>query len=270
MIGKSINMEQKNNSKYMPNYFGWPGNIWIFSDPHFNHYNILRFERPFATMEEHNAAIIDGINSKVAVGDTLICLGDLGFGWESEIAKIKCETKVLILGNHDKQNKSAYYQYFNYVFDGPVFVNKFMVLSHEPWPGCGEYCFNIHGHLHNAYLDLENYVNANICQLGYVPLKAMDIYRKNDKLKRNDERFLTEWYAPHYYFPNSDKGMPDAPIKGHKLIPGFEKVPEIIRNENMSRKVSLKLRDIAWEKYDEGDDLATFISKEFDRILKTE
>jgi len=70
-------------------------NIWICSDPHYNHKNICRGTtnwrtldgevpveqtRDFDTLERMNQSILDGINFNVGQDDVLICLGDWSFG----------------------------------------------------------------------------------------------------------------------------------------------------------------------------------------------
>ena len=239
------------------NYYGWPGNIWVFSDPHFNHFNIMRSERTeFKTIAEHNSAIVDGINSLVHDSDTLICLGDLGFHWEEYIKAMHGERKILIMGNHDNGPKYKYYDAFDMVFDGPIFLNRSIVLSHEPWPGCGDYCINIHGHLHNAWLDKKGYFNVNVAQTGYKPVNVADIYSKNTNLLKNHEPFLNEWYSKYYYFKFDTHS--ELPIKNHKLIHDSENIRQYINEFNLENKSKYTLHDIDWTLYDDSD-LKTFI-----------
>ena len=95
-------------------------NVWIFSDPHFNHKNICRGvtnwrttdgevpeeqTRDFSDLEKMNESIVNGINWNVGQDDILICLGDWSFGGFESIEqfrnRIVCQTIHLILGNHD-------------------------------------------------------------------------------------------------------------------------------------------------------------------------
>lgn len=99
---------------------------WFASDLHFGHKNIIRnltnwknanpdSLRPFESVEEMNAHIIEQINLNVHVDDELYLLGDFYFGKEiTEVLKllraIKCMNIYLILGNHDwliKKNMHA-------------------------------------------------------------------------------------------------------------------------------------------------------------------
>lgn len=253
----------------MPTYFGWPGTIWAISDLHLNHDKIIEFERDeFKTIQEHNETIIKRINQKVAKTDTLICLGDLGFNWENLIDQIKCENKILILGNHDNLPKYIYYTHFNMVFNGPFFINQFMVLSHEPWPGCGEYCINVHGHLHNAHLDLPNYFNISAKEINYTPINLNDIYLKVDGLKRNHETFLKEWYVDHYVFER--ERLSSVPIIDGHLITHYKDVPEIINEFNEINRTRYRTASIDWLTYQEPCDLHEFIFESLERINKNE
>ena len=82
--------------------------IWFTSDTHFGHENMLRLcGRPWSTVVQMNDAIIDSINSKVAVDDELYILGDFSFKMTAQDAyelrkRIACKRVHLLSGNHDK------------------------------------------------------------------------------------------------------------------------------------------------------------------------
>lgn len=225
-----------------PNYFKWPGQVWFFSDPHFNHTNILKYERTeFETIEEHNEFIIKQINKTISLDDTLVCLGDIGTGWKECFDKIKKCKKILLLGNHDKENKINYKQYFNEVYDGPLFVNKFIVVSHEPIP-VSEHFLNIHGHLHCSNLDDNNinHKNVSVKMNNYKLFSLSDAYDLIMDKPRIRARFLSEWYADNYVFTNEridcyiykDTGhiIPQETIKEALKIAGIQ-LASIMSNE---------------------------------------
>ena len=84
------------------------------------------------------------------------------------------------------------------------------------------------------------------------------LLKKNSFLKRNNERFLREWYAKDYVFDYDRFGK--QPVRNHRLITGFEKIPQIIDEYNLKHKTKFYLKDIDWEKYDEKkDDMKTYI-----------
>ena len=89
-------------------------NIFIFSDPHFGHKNIVRSVsswddksgcRDFNSIEEMNETIVKNINSTVSENDLLFCLGDWSFGGQANISKYRNMINVkeirLTPGNHD-------------------------------------------------------------------------------------------------------------------------------------------------------------------------
>lgn len=81
------------------------------SDPHFGHANIIKLDnRPFASVEEMEARLIENWNSVVQNGDTTYILGDFCWGKEPEWKRLLPQlkgNKVLIRGNHDLQSMSA-------------------------------------------------------------------------------------------------------------------------------------------------------------------
>lgn len=90
--------------------------IWITSDLHFNHQNILKYEpasRPFETVEEMNETLINNWNSYVNDEDTVFILGDLCMGQVSEAAALVNRLKgkkILVRGNHDTKGRIKVYE----------------------------------------------------------------------------------------------------------------------------------------------------------------
>src|SRR6185503_11124675 len=80
--------------------------IWIISDTHFGHENIIHYTgRPFSNAWEMNQAILENWNSVVKVTDIVYHLGDVYMGMPGQDAwhllKKLQGHKRLILGNHD-------------------------------------------------------------------------------------------------------------------------------------------------------------------------
>ena len=92
------------------------GKIFLTSDTHFNHLNILRYEsetRPFSSIEEMNEAIIANWNSVVSPEDTVYHLGDFFMGRYDAIEDILDRlngTIKLIRGNHDTKARLELYK----------------------------------------------------------------------------------------------------------------------------------------------------------------
>ena len=79
--------------------------LFIVSDTHWNHTNIIKFcDRPFKTVEEMNEELIKRWNSVVGPQDAVLHLGDVGFNYSSLfdiIPRLNGTSKMLIRGNHD-------------------------------------------------------------------------------------------------------------------------------------------------------------------------
>jgi calcineurin-like phosphoesterase family protein len=82
--------------------------IWFTSDTHWGHANILKYDnRPFASIEEHDEALVANWNRVVRPGDVVYHLGDVA--WYHQVINVEVllgrlhGTKILILGNHDEK-----------------------------------------------------------------------------------------------------------------------------------------------------------------------
>jgi len=152
-----------------PEFRRWSerGSVWLVSDTHFDDSNreYMGYE---ITSEEHAALLKDFCHR----GDTLIHLGDVG---NPEYLKNVKAYKVLILGNHDK-GPSYYEDCFNEIYDGPLFISKKILLSHEPM--IGDCYFNIHGHNHSGsqgWPDESTHLNIAPNVFGYIPVNLKNI-----------------------------------------------------------------------------------------------
>jgi calcineurin-like phosphoesterase family protein len=168
---------EKNNDGTFPE-------VWIFSDPHYNHSNICRGTtnwrtqdgeipveqtRDFQTVEKMNEAIVNGINWNVGQDDILICLGDWSFGGFESIKqfrdRIVCQNVHLVLGNHDhhiERNReniksifSSVCEYLRIVVMEPIKKDQTkrheFVCMHYPiqsWDGMNKGIPHLHGHVH--------------------------------------------------------------------------------------------------------------------------
>ena len=78
--------------------------IYFTSDPHYWHANIIKFcNRPFASVEEMNEAMIRNWNEVVTPEDTVYCLGDFSMAFrpiEAYTPRLN-GIKYLVPGNHD-------------------------------------------------------------------------------------------------------------------------------------------------------------------------
>lgn len=143
--------------------------IWITSDTHFFHNNILKYNRPFFnSVEEMNEHIINEWNNYIKKEDIVYHLGDFAFGYDLERIEMLFHrlngTKRLIVGNHDTSTKIALYcKLFDKVLAIEKFPDEGIILSHIPLhPSELNYGFNfnIHGHLHSEKIPDIRYKNV--------------------------------------------------------------------------------------------------------------
>jgi calcineurin-like phosphoesterase family protein len=132
-------------------------------------------------------------------------LGDIGFTPIKDLSPLIQRLngrKILITGNHDKGVEGEYRKMgFIDVKDHPVYYSSSIILSHEPVREAFDnpYVYNIHGHLHKSYVDLPNFINANIELYDYKPISLKDLQdeiRKKTKSRR--EKFGEEWYYQYF------------------------------------------------------------------------
>lgn len=144
------------------------GKVWVYSDPHFYHKNIVKFTnfdgspvRPWDDVEEMNEDMIRWYNEMVDEGDRVYILGDVAFSPQllrRAASRLKGR-KVLVPGNHDPKRMSKYIDLFD---DIRGYVQRDgWIMSHIPiHPHCmGRWKVNIHGHLHNNLIayDIEDF-----------------------------------------------------------------------------------------------------------------
>ena len=168
------------------------GKIFITSDTHFNHTNIIKYcSRPFSSVAEMNSTLIDNWNSVVSKDDLVIHLGD--FAWGRTIQSIKQYLdklngdKILIIGNHDELSQDDYIKCgFSHVYSKLEvnLYNNFCVFCHFQllhWNKSEHGSIHFYGHQHresnndekiaalnasnrrfNAGIDLNNYTPVNL------------------------------------------------------------------------------------------------------------
>lgn len=130
--------------------------IWVTSDTHFCHKNILVYEaasRPFKDRDEMNEALIRRWNDRVGRYDVVFHLGDFSFGTKSRVRDIvaRLNGKIfLLLGNHDRQHWDWIDMGFSRVFKHPFLMDGKFIFSHEPLGEIPEGKVNIYGHVHGS------------------------------------------------------------------------------------------------------------------------
>jgi calcineurin-like phosphoesterase family protein len=178
----------------MPNTFFW-------SDTHFSHSNIIKFEdangkrlREFDTIEDMDEHMIKQHNSVVKPSDTCWHGGDVVINRKAlKLISRLNGRKRLVLGNHDIfKNKD----YFNAGFEDLHAFRKFdgFALTHIPVhaESLGRWGINIHGHTHanrvmmkvreqgfiSEYIDPRYYCICMEQLDDYTPISLEDLRKK--------------------------------------------------------------------------------------------
>ena len=171
-------------------------NIWVISDTHFGHANILNFidsrtglkVRPgFANVDEMDEFMIEKWNSVVKPGDKVWHLGDVMMGDKDRFQKMWPKlngSKRLCVGNHDDIRYLASGGFFQKVVDERKFKEEGLYLCHKPLhpsqheigaPGSGNFLCQVHGHIHGNPSPEGRYINVSVEVIDYTPVAFEDI-----------------------------------------------------------------------------------------------
>lgn len=179
--------------------------IWFASDHHYCHKNIITYaQRPFANLDEMEAALIANHNALVAPDDTVYFVGDFALGDRKVSVPIVQQLNgniTLIAGNHDDcfqvRSKAVKAREF-YIESGFVDVvhgleltlsdGTEVLVDHFPYKGDHtiEERFSelrprddgkwlIHGHVHNLWTVRERQINVGVDAWNFRPISENTI-----------------------------------------------------------------------------------------------
>lgn len=185
-------------------------NVYLISDLHFGHENILDYEdrkskMNITTIQEHDEKLIENWNSIVKDKDLVFILGDISFTnalkTNELLSRLKGD-KVLIIGNHDYQllnnkdfNKDLFLEIADYkeicykkqiicLMHYPIYSFKNMYMKSKPW-------LHFYGHVHSKYRNkLIHSYNVGVDVNNYKPVRiesainrALNNHEKQPHLK---------------------------------------------------------------------------------------
>lgn len=168
-------------------------NIWVISDTHFSHENILTFKnkygsmvRDFTSVDEMNQVMIDRWNESVKPGDKVYHLGDVFFGSKENFKRLWAKlngSKRLIVGNHDDIKFLSSGGMFQKIQMWRVFSEFGLILTHVPVHQSGLTgrrggLLNIHGHIHSNPSPEGPYKCVCVEQTGYAPVNIEELRTK--------------------------------------------------------------------------------------------
>ncbi len=182
---KERTKKQEDDTAIARRYKGEPRTFFI-ADTHFMDEKIIRYEnRPFKDVNSMGAAIQENWNRLVLPEDTVWVLGD--FCLNSLYAKVCCKYlnghKFLVKGNHDTESNEFYRRCgFDEVYDHPVILKGFFILSHEPmYINANMPYFNIFGHVHGNPMyrnDGNQFYCVSVERTDYTPVEVYEFEKK--------------------------------------------------------------------------------------------
>lgn len=155
--------------------------MFIISDTHFNHANIIRYcDRPFENTTHMNESMIENWNVMVKPNDKIYHLGDVYFGKKEDADAILSRLngkKRLILGNHDDPKDWVLNKHFEKIMLWRDFKKFGLHLTHVPIHQSSilKDRINIHGHIHNQKSPEGPYKCLCVEHTEYKPLPIEEI-----------------------------------------------------------------------------------------------
>lgn len=177
--------------------------IFITSDTHFRHANILKFTDSttgalvrgdrFADVDAMDEHMIEQWNSVVKQGDIVYHLGDVVIGdreWFKKNWPRLNGSKRLIVGNHDDIPFLSSGGFFKKVQMWRMFPEFGLMFSHVPlhvssllrlaekggkYPDDCETLLNVHGHIHQNPSPEGPYRNVSVEVTNYTPVNIEDL-----------------------------------------------------------------------------------------------
>lgn len=159
--------------------------VWFTADTHFGHTAMLlpgpRWPaRPWATVQEHDTALVAAWNARVRPGDRVYHLGDFAMGDRARLPELLAQLHgdlVLVAGNHDFQRDDRYFPRVlrgrAFLLDlGPVTVE----VAHRPEhltaaPSALKLC----GHVHTRWATARHPLAPQHDTLGVVCNVGVDV-----------------------------------------------------------------------------------------------
>lgn len=172
--------------------------IFLTADTHFGHRKIIGYcQRPFASVHDHDEALIANWNSRVKPKDTVYHLGDFAFLWYREKLSTYASRLqghiIFIFGNHDRGKMEEYQQAFDKCYghrhQRPVVDVKIdkevYIMSHEPlltWTGRAHQRVSFFGHVHSGpkkrFLCQQNSYDIGVDRNEFTPILLEDAVAK--------------------------------------------------------------------------------------------
>lgn len=158
------------------------GDVWITSDLHLGHKNLLEHRTQWNNIDKHDNTLIRNAQEIVKPGDLYIINGDLTMHGQSKIHAIRRFTKqlpgkkILVLGNHDKLRAQNYINMGFILIATSLVLKDGILVAHDPanaevWPKDKPM---LCGHIHSMFQFLKNVVNVGVDVWDWKPIHLED------------------------------------------------------------------------------------------------
>lgn len=153
------------------------------ADTHFGHKGVLSMAgRPFASIEEHDEALIAAWNAVVGPRDEVYHLGDFGMRGAPEryaqIFKRLRGRKCLVRGNHDKTKTTSLPWHEQHDILSRKIEGQRVIACHYPmraWPGAWRGSIQLFGHTHGKLPDTAQSCDVGVDRWAYRPVTLGEI-----------------------------------------------------------------------------------------------
>lgn len=145
---------------------------YFTADEHFGHANIIKYcRRPYDTVEEMDAALIELHNSIVKDGDTVVHAGDFYFGNKEEEAKAYLDRlngrHIVLRGSHDYWLKDGHEIWEKKVGDHYVVACHYAM---RVWPRSHYNSWQVYGHSHGRLEPVGKQWDVGVDNNNYLPV----------------------------------------------------------------------------------------------------
>jgi len=177
--------------------------IWITSDHHFFHRNIIDYcKRPFSDEYEMNEILVEKWNEKIGKNDLVVHGGDFFAGLkgrykEARILMSRLNGRIILIrGNHDHLTDEEYKGEFGFIYVDHFYIYENLMFCHYPliknpdYPDpikdemmdllTNVYVFNdcskiFHGHNHNTFHpNYESHYNIAVDRNNFEPIDLLE------------------------------------------------------------------------------------------------
>jgi len=162
------------------------GDIWLWSDPHFEHKRVIEFcNRPFPSIDDMKMAMVNNYNNTISEGDVCIWGGDIVFGSttyanEETLPLFKKGYNIQVMGNHDFNKKKIRPLEFDerHLLINIVIDDVEIIITHYPCKYNNRDLLNIHGHIHHKKSEEPYQFNISVDAIGFKPINMTKILKQ--------------------------------------------------------------------------------------------